>query len=263
MSLKLSLLSIKVPKYLKFDSTSTDSLFTLAGTNTFLVFLAFSTNSFVLPTFISKKLYSHHSFKSETCEKYVARESSFNSSPTSAMSSANLKRQVTAVCKFIWLVFIENNIGGRTHPWGAPEFSTTSSDRCPFTQTRCGRSRRKSLIHSTRCELTCKSISLFSSTYGSIALNAPEKSTNKILTYDLAFCKCCVIKFRRVREASSTPLEAFYANWNGSSWSTTSNFKCLDTAFSKHFAMMGVRDFLPLTAWFQMPPVSLSVSLCA
>ena len=80
--------------------------------------------------------------------------------PTSAMSSANLKRQVTAVCKFIWLVYIENNMGKRTHPWGAPELSTTSSDRYPFTQTCCGRSRRKSLIHSTRFELTCKSISL-------------------------------------------------------------------------------------------------------
>ena len=176
LSLKLSLLSIKVPKYLKFDTTLTGLLFILTGTNTFLVFLAFSTNSFVLPTFISKKLYSHHSFKSETCEKYVARESSFNSSSTSAMSSANLKRQVTADCKFIWLVYIENNMGERTHPWGAPEFSTTSSDRYPFTQTRCGRSRRKSLIHSTRFELTCKSISLFSSTYGSIVLNELEKS---------------------------------------------------------------------------------------
>ena len=30
---------------------------------------------------------------------------------------------------------------------------------------------KKSLIHSTRFELTCKSISLFSSTYGSIVLN--------------------------------------------------------------------------------------------
>ena len=77
-----------------------------------------------------------------------AMEPSFNSNSTSAVSSANLKRQVTAVCKFIWLVYIENNIGERTHPWGAPEFSRTSSDRYPFTQTRCGRSRRKSLIHS-------------------------------------------------------------------------------------------------------------------
>ena len=152
------------------------------------------------------------------------------------MSLANLKRQVTAVCKFIWLVYIENNMGERTHPWGAPEFSTTSSDRYPFTQTHCGWSQRKSLFHSTRFELTCKSISLFSSTYGLIVLNALEKSTNKILTYDLAFSKRCVIKFRRVREASSTPLEALYANWNGSNRST-SNFKCSDTTFSKHFAM--------------------------
>ena len=70
----------------------------------------------MLPTFVSKKLFSHHSFKSEICEKYVARESSSNSNPTRAMSSANLKRQVTAVCKFIWIVYIENNTGGRTHP---------------------------------------------------------------------------------------------------------------------------------------------------
>ena len=96
-------------------------------------------------------------------------------------------------------------MGERTHPWGAPEFSTTSSDRYPFTQTRCNRSRRKSPIHSTRFELTCQSISLFNSTYGSIVLNALEKSTNTILTYDLAFSKCCVIKFRRVTYVHRIP----------------------------------------------------------
>ena len=58
-------------------------------------------------------------------------------------------------------------------------------------KTRCSRSRRKSLIHSTRSELTCKSISLVSSTYGSSVLNALEKSSNKILTYDLAFYVLC------------------------------------------------------------------------
>ena len=133
----------------------------------------------------------------------------------------------------------------------------TSSDRYPFTQTRCSQSRRKSLIHSTRFELTCKSISLFSSTYGSIVLNTLEKSTNKILTYDLAFSKCCVIKFRRVREASSTLLEALYANWNRSNWSTTSNFKCLDTTFSKHFAMAHFLHNLTITPSFSSNKINV------
>ena len=99
MSLKLSILSVKVPKYLKLDTTSTGSLFTLTGTNTFFCFPWILTNSFVLPAFISKKLSSHHSFKSER-EKYVAR-----SLCLTVIQQVPRHQQVTAVCKFIWLVY--------------------------------------------------------------------------------------------------------------------------------------------------------------
>jgi len=115
-------------------------------------------------------------------------ESSFNSNATSAMSSANLKRRVTAVCKFIWLVYIENNIGERTHPWGAPEFSMTSSDRYPFTQTRCGRSRRKSLIHSISYTF------LIPLPFSSLSLGYLNKGYSLgwfLLSYSL--CQCIVI----------------------------------------------------------------------
>ena len=133
LSLKLSLLSITELKYLKLDTTSMGSLFLLTGTKTFVVkfVLAFSINHFVLPAFVSRKLSLHHSFKSETCEKHVANESSFNSNPKSAMSLANLKRQVrlqqfsaNSCSSYI----MENNMGERTHHWRAPEISTTSSD---------------------------------------------------------------------------------------------------------------------------------------
>lgn len=126
------------------------------------------------------------------------------SNPTSAMSLANFEEagynslQVHVV---------------RTHPWGAPEFSTIN----PFTIIRYRRPWRKSLVHSnTLFEPTYKLTSLFSSTYGSTVLNALETSTNNILTYDSTFSKCCVIRIRRVREAYSIPVGALYASFNES-----------------------------------------------
>ena len=85
---------------------------------------------------------------------------------TSAMPSANLKRQATAVLKFMWFVCMEKQHGWKDTPLGVPRIL----DIYPVTQTPCGRSRRKSLIHNTRFELTCKSISLFSGAYGSTVL---------------------------------------------------------------------------------------------
>ena len=96
---------------------STGSLLTSTGTKTLFVFVASSTG-FCLTKFNSRKLYAYQAFKSETCEVYVAKESSFTSNPKSVMSSAKLRRQVTAVCKFMWFVHMENNVGERTHVVG-------------------------------------------------------------------------------------------------------------------------------------------------
>ena len=76
LSLKFSLLPMKVPKYLKLDTTSTESLFAVTGTKAWLVFLASSTQSFVLPTFLATKLSLHHFVNNETCKNCFAKESS-------------------------------------------------------------------------------------------------------------------------------------------------------------------------------------------
>ena len=147
LSLKLSLLSITELKYLKLYTTSMGSLFLLTGTKTFVVkfVLAFSINHFVLPAFVSRKLSLHHSFKSETCEKYVARESSFNSNPTCATTSANLKRQVTAVCNFMWFVYMKKK---KKHRWkdttlGCPRIQYNLFRHNYIHITRCSRSQKK------------------------------------------------------------------------------------------------------------------------
>ena len=64
---------------------STGSLLTSTGTKTLFVFVASSTG-FCLTKFNSRKLYMHQAFKSETCEVYVAKESSFTSNTKSVIS---------------------------------------------------------------------------------------------------------------------------------------------------------------------------------
>ena len=137
------------------------------------------------------------------------------SNPTSAMSLENFEEVgYSSLQVHVVHIYISHNTGkARTHPWGAPEFSTIN----PFTITRCGRPWRKSLVHSnTLFKPTYKLTSLFSSTYGSTVLTPLEESTNKILPHDLTFSKCCVIRIRRVREAYSTPVGGLYASFNES-----------------------------------------------
>ena len=55
---------------------------------------------------------------------------------------------------------------GATQRWGAPEFTSLSSDICPFTLILCDRSRRTSLTHNTMSELTRTFINLWSSIHG-------------------------------------------------------------------------------------------------
>ena len=94
-SAKESLPSRVDPRYLKLVTTSTESPFIDTGVN-WSVTLCATTNYFVFETFISKKLSLHQFFKIPMSQKYSAKESSSSNRPTSAMSSANLNRQLIA-----------------------------------------------------------------------------------------------------------------------------------------------------------------------
>ena len=131
LSLKLRLLCIRELKYLKLDTTSIGSLFPLTGTKTFVVkfvlHLALIILSYLNIPIPEIFLCTIHSRVKHV--KNIANESSFNSNPKSAMSLANLKRQVrlqqfsaNSCSSYI----MENNMGERTHHWRAPEISTSS-----------------------------------------------------------------------------------------------------------------------------------------
>ena len=87
-------------------------------------------------------------------------------------------------------IYIENRIGERTHPCGAPVFITISSDstgslhRGLFSLTRFGRSHRKCLIHRIRAGLTSRFNNFLIRTLVCRVLNADEKSMNRTRAVD-------------------------------------------------------------------------------
>ena len=85
------------------------------------------------------------------------------------------------------MAYIENSMGERTHP-EAPEFSATPSVMYPI-HTNTLQSISEKIPDPQYKVWVDVQISLFSSTYGSVVLNAVEKSTKKILKHDLALSK--------------------------------------------------------------------------
>ena len=96
---------MKVPKYLKLDTTSTESLFAVTGTKAWLVFLASSTHSFFLRSFLATKLSLHDLFNNETCQNCFAKESS-----AYELCMANLNNIRACHTKFIRRRFLGETI---------------------------------------------------------------------------------------------------------------------------------------------------------
>ena len=141
---------------------------------------------------------------------------------------------------------MENRIGERTHPCGAPVYTITSSDntgyllREPFNLTRCRRSYRNCLIHRIRSGFISRFNNFLIRTCGCIVLKADEKSINRTRTVVPEVSRWLAIKLNRGNVASSTPLLVLYTNFWGSMWLVTDLISWLHTSLSMHLTMIDV-----------------------
>ena len=98
LSLKLSLLSMRITKYSKLDTISTGSLFPFCRNKEIFVFSLHV--ALVLLSHYHNALFAPILWE-WSMWKVCGKESSFNSNPTSTISSGNLKRHVIAILKFM------------------------------------------------------------------------------------------------------------------------------------------------------------------
>lgn len=133
---------INVPKNLKQSVCSISSPLITVGFM-IVVFLRKSTIiSFVLDALRRRLLLSHHSTSSFTYVLYQD-SSPFVIKPATVVSSANLHIFTLSDVEAQSFVNREYKRGERTHPWGAPVFSTRTSESMPLNFTIWGRSSKK------------------------------------------------------------------------------------------------------------------------